>query len=172
MLIFTHGYKLCNVLNILLHSKLTCVTFFIDRENVPLQRADFEFFRKVLLHHHPLSLPHHRSPNHGLQGHMCPSPLLGCGPARLGSPPGYRREDQQGGPRKWETQAVRHEDGPRLLSWLVFILLTSLSLLTTPLDVHRRRSKRHVNKAGPTSRCGPTTRRTAQLRHVQPKLYN
>jgi hypothetical protein len=25
------------------------VTLFIDRENVPLQRADFEFFRKVLL---------------------------------------------------------------------------------------------------------------------------
>ena len=49
MLIFTHGYKLCNILNILLHSNLTCVTFFIDRENVPLQRADFEFFRKVLL---------------------------------------------------------------------------------------------------------------------------
>jgi len=47
MLIFTHGYKLCNGWNHLLHSKLMLVTLFIDRENVPLQRAVFEFFRKV-----------------------------------------------------------------------------------------------------------------------------
>ena len=67
-------------------------------------------------------------------------------------------------PRKWAMT----------LSWLVFILLTSLSMLTTPLDVHRWRSKHHVNKAGPTLRCGPMTRRTVQLRCLWPKrdMYN
>ena len=47
MLIFTHGYKVCNVNNLVVTFSLTFVTFCVDREIVPLQRADCEFLWKV-----------------------------------------------------------------------------------------------------------------------------
>ena len=70
-------------------------------------------------------------PTTELKPTQCPSPLLrDVGPPPLRSMEEYAKgkEDTKGGPMKWEAQAVRHKDEPRLLSWLVLAL--SFSLVT------------------------------------------
>jgi hypothetical protein len=44
---FSHGYIFCNVNNLVVTINLTFITFFVDREIVPLQCADFEFLWKM-----------------------------------------------------------------------------------------------------------------------------
>jgi hypothetical protein len=78
----------------------------------------------------------------------CALPSPGMRASSCGFAAGIWEEDQQGGPR--EAQVVRHKNEPRLSSWLVFTLLTSLLPTDHPSsqhDVHRRRSERHIDQA-------------------------
>src|SRR6266702_4148248 len=75
----------------------------------------------ILVHPFPrtMSSPPHLSPIHGSQGHQVPLPSPeGCGPSPLMGE--YARgRGTKGRPKKWETQAVRHENERRRKSSLV-----------------------------------------------------
>jgi hypothetical protein len=68
--------------------------------------------------------PPHLAPNLGNQAVRAPPHSRDVGMfnlARRDAIEGLGREEQKGGPRKWEALAVRHENGPRRLSGPAFL---------------------------------------------------
>ena len=89
----------------------------------------------------PLSPPCHLA-NHGAQANAVPLPSPeGCGPVVVRFDGGHTKGKQytEGGPM--EAQAVRHKHEPRLLSWLVLALSSSLVTTDHPFSHPRQREQ-------------------------------
>ena len=122
-------------------------------------------------HYHHLHHPSPQlAPTVAIQPHVpLPSPE-GCGPSQLQSPEGSGRQEEQGGPKKWEAQAVRSEarqDESHVSFSPVFYLLPPLTALN-PHDAHcwrtavttaNQRPRRQLNRGV----GNPTTTTTIPL---------